>query len=69
MNAESQSTPTLERRRRAVRSLISFTRQTPLAAGRYERKLLSRFAEGELTIDEVLHRLEARTARPTEQPC
>jgi hypothetical protein len=48
-------------RRRAVTAAMALTVSTPLAPKRYERQLLARYQTGELTIDEVLARLEEST--------
>jgi hypothetical protein len=48
-----------DKRRRAVAA--AFTANTPLAPQRYERQLLTPYQAGELTIDEVLARLESST--------
>lgn len=45
-------------RRRAVALAVALTADTPLAPNRYERQLLARYEAGELTIDEVLARVE-----------
>jgi hypothetical protein len=45
-------------RRRAVAFALAFTAHTALAPGRYERHLLARYEQGELTIDQVSKRLE-----------
>jgi hypothetical protein len=44
--------------RRAVAAAVSLTANTPLAPKRYERQLLALYQTGELSIDEVLTRLE-----------
>lgn len=46
-------------RRRAVAAAVALTANTPLAPKRYERQLLARYQTGELTIDQVLARLDA----------
>jgi hypothetical protein len=48
-------------RQRAVALAVALTANTPLAPKRYERQLLARYQTGELTIDEVLVRLEQST--------
>jgi hypothetical protein len=48
-------------RRRAVAAAVAFTANTPLAPHRYERQLLARYQGGELTIDEVIARLDSST--------
>lgn len=45
-------------RRRAVAWVLALTANTALAPGRYERQLLDRYQQGELSIDEVLALLE-----------
>ena len=58
----TNSSPPLEAvRRRAVATVVALTANTPLAPKRYERQLLARYQAGELTIEEVLARLEEST--------
>lgn len=45
-------------RRRTVAWAVTVTADTPLAPKRYERQLLALYQTGELTIDEVIARLE-----------
>jgi hypothetical protein len=45
-------------RQRLVASVLSFTENTSLTPSTLERELLGRFVQGELTIDEVVARLE-----------
>ncbi|MFD1469830.1 BLUF domain-containing protein [Hymenobacter caeli] len=69
-----QLTPLTEaERRRAVAYVIALTANTPIAPQRYERQLLARYQQGELTVDQVLESLDAsiyqvlyrsRTAEP-----
>lgn len=49
------------KRRRAVAFAVAFTANTPIAPKRYERQLLALYQTGELTIDEVIARLEKST--------
>jgi hypothetical protein len=58
---EMDSSPSLHEgaRRRAVAAAVALTANTPLAPKRYERQLLARYQAGELTIDEVIERLDA----------
>lgn len=49
-----------EKRARIVKATIAFLETTTLAADAYERDLLNRFIEGELTISQVLTMLEAQ---------
>jgi hypothetical protein len=58
-----------EKRARAVKATIAFLENTSLAPDAYERELLNHFIAGELTIAQVLERLEkqpeaAQTATP-----
>lgn len=46
-------------RRRAVAAAVALTAGTSLAPKRYERQLLARYQAGELTIDDVIARLDA----------
>jgi hypothetical protein len=61
-------------RRRAIALGVALTADTPLAPGRYERQLLNRYADGELTLDQVLALLDAATyhilyrSRATSKP-
>ncbi|WP_426061239.1 BLUF domain-containing protein [Hymenobacter sp. B1770] len=48
-------------RPRLVAWALSLTANTALAPGRYERQLLARYEQGELTIDQVLDLLDAAT--------
>jgi len=48
-------------RRRAVAAAIALTANTPLAPKRYEQLLLACYQTGELSIDEVIVRLEQST--------
>lgn len=57
---------TEQSRQRLVTAALKLTESTTLAPGPYERELLARFVAGELTIDEVLARLEAAT--PADRP-
>jgi hypothetical protein len=52
---------TAELRRRAVAWVVALTANTALAPGRYERQLLDRYEQGELTIDQVLKALDTAT--------
>jgi hypothetical protein len=45
-------------RRRLVLAALRLTENTPITPPAHERALLDRFVDGELTIDEVLLRLE-----------
>jgi hypothetical protein len=47
------------KRRSLVRWALQMTKDTPLAAGYYERQLLAQFVRGHLTIDQVVTRLES----------
>ncbi|WP_160328165.1 hypothetical protein [Solirubrum puertoriconensis] len=47
-----------EQRRRAVLWALRVARQTALDPNKQERRLLARFILGQLTLDEVLQRLE-----------
>ena len=47
-------------RQQAVRFALRLTEGTLLAPANYERMLLEQFVRGDLTIDQVLARLEAR---------
>jgi hypothetical protein len=47
-----------ESRARLVRATADFVKGTPLDPQPYEKTLLQLFVEGELTIDEVVQRLE-----------
>jgi hypothetical protein len=51
---------TEQARRRAVKLVLRLTENTALAPQYYERMLLDQFIIGELTIDEVIARLEVR---------
>lgn len=63
-------------RHRAIAWGVALTADTPIAPGRYERQLLTRYADGELALDQVLALLDAATyhilyrsratSRPTE---
>jgi hypothetical protein len=55
------SLDTVAQRRRAVAWVLSLTANTALAPGRYERQLLDRYEQGELTIDQVLDLLDTAT--------
>jgi Sensors of blue-light using FAD len=46
-------TLTPAQRRRAVALVVSLTANTPLAPQRYERQLLARFEQGEITLDQM----------------
>ena len=69
------SLDTVAQRRHAVAWAFDLTADTALAPGRYERQLLVRFEQGELSLDEVIGLLDAgtyyllyrshATARPT----
>jgi len=48
----------VEERRHAVAWALRFAQNTPIDPGPYERALLTRFIEGNLTIDQVLEQLE-----------
>jgi hypothetical protein len=48
-------------RRRALALGVALTADTTLAPSRYERQLLNRYANGELTIDQVFALLDAAT--------
>jgi hypothetical protein len=50
-----------DQRRLAVALVVRLTANTPLAPQRYERQLLRRFEEGELTVDELEALMEATT--------
>jgi hypothetical protein len=52
---------TVAQRRRAVAWVLNLTANTPLAPGRYERQLLARYEQNELTIDQVMELLDAST--------
>jgi hypothetical protein len=52
---------TVAQRRRAVAWVLALTHDTALAPGRYERQLLARYEQGELTIDQVLDLLDQAT--------
>ena len=49
---------TEEGRRRVLAAVLTLTDNTRLAPSRYERELLDRFVWGELTLDEVVVRLD-----------
>jgi hypothetical protein len=48
-----------EGRRRLVASILTLTENTRLAPDTYEQELLEQFVRGEMTIDDVLSRLDA----------
>lgn len=50
-------------RRRAVAYVVALTANTPLAPERYERHLMWRYEEGDLTVDQLLELLAASTYR------
>jgi hypothetical protein len=50
---------TVAQRRRAVAWVLSLTANTALAPGPYERQLLARYEQGELTIEQVSDLLDA----------
>ncbi|HEX8424968.1 hypothetical protein [Hymenobacter sp.] len=52
-----------EKRQYAVAWALRFAQNTPLDPSPYERALLTRFVDGNLTIDQVLEQLEQS---PTE---
>ena len=60
MNQQASLLSTEHSRRRAVTLTLKLTENTPLAPKHYERMLLDQFIRGELTIDEVVARLESR---------
>ena len=71
------SLDTEAQRRRAVHYAVVLTADTPLAPQRYERQLLNRFQQGELTLDQVSELLNAsiyqilyrsRATRPLNEP-
>lgn len=64
MNSNSLIPLTQESRQRVVTAMVTFTRDTALAASAQELKLLEQFVQGELTIDEVLARLASDTLPP-----
>lgn len=51
-----------EQRRRTVRGCLNLTNGTAMAADFYERRLLVRYIQGELDIDQVCALLDMRTA-------
>lgn len=57
MNNEAH---TEEARRRAIAWAVALTVETPLAAGPYESELLEHYAQGTLTLDQVLKLLDQR---------
>jgi hypothetical protein len=63
-----------EQRRRAVALAVALMADTPLAPKRYERQLLARYEQGELSIDQVLDLLKQSTyqvlyhSRATQRP-
>jgi hypothetical protein len=71
--ADSTHLPAV-RRQRLVAAAVALTADTPLAPKRYEWQLLACYQTGELTINEVLARLEASTyhvlyrSRATQTP-
>ncbi|UYZ59819.1 hypothetical protein [Hymenobacter latericus] len=59
--AEASSTSPLqnaEQRRRAVTWALRLAKHSALAPGKYERRLLAQFIRGDLTLEQVLQRLE-----------
>lgn len=52
---------TVAQRRHAVEWALKVTADSALAPGRYERQLLARFEQGELSLDEVIGLLDAAT--------
>lgn len=55
-------------RRSLVRGCLRLTKGTALAADGYELRLLVRFIQGALTIDQVCSLVTKRTTRPTAMP-
>ena len=46
-------------RRRALRAALRLAEGTPLAPDAHEQELLARFVRGEVTLDQLEHRMEA----------
>ncbi|MBF9236037.1 hypothetical protein I2I05_01390 [Hymenobacter sp. BT683] len=66
MSPQPQLLATEQGRERAVKFALSLTHNTPLAPEHYEQGLLHQFVRGELTIDQVLVKLEQpMSAGPT----
>jgi hypothetical protein len=60
MSQQTSPLTTEQGRRRAVTVALTLTENTHLAPKHYERMLLEQFVRGELTIDQVVAKLEAR---------